>query len=117
MNRACFTNANLHENNHMRAASDLFKTNYFRMKTIVLIFMISILTITLCNSQQNVKLTENIQFNGSVSEYEILVLDGVTIIDGTGAPLKSSMSITIENGKITAINKQGEADYPPMRQF
>jgi hypothetical protein len=32
MNRACFTNANLHENNHMRAASDLFKINYLRIK-------------------------------------------------------------------------------------
>lgn len=43
---------------------------------------------------------------------QILVLDGVSIIDGTGAPLKSSMCITIKNGKITAINKQGGIDYP-----
>ncbi len=43
---------------------------------------------------------------------EILVLDGVAIIDGTGASLKPLMSITIKNGKITAINKQGETDYP-----
>lgn len=42
---------------------------------------------------------------------QILVLEGVSIIDGTGAPLKSSMSITIKNGKITAINKQGETGY------
>ena len=61
---------------------------------------------------QNVKLTKNVQLSGSLSESDILVLDGVTIIDGTGAPLKSSMSITIKNGKITAINKQGETDYP-----
>jgi len=39
------------------------------MKTIALIFMISILTITGCNSQQNVKLTKNVQFNGSVLEF------------------------------------------------
>ncbi|MFC1490582.1 SUMF1/EgtB/PvdO family nonheme iron enzyme [Candidatus Latescibacterota bacterium] len=43
---------------------------------------------------------------------QILVLDGVSIIDGTGAPLQSSMSITITNGKITNISKQGETDYP-----
>ena len=43
---------------------------------------------------------------------ELLVLDGVTIIDGTGDPLKSSMSIAINDGKITAISKQGETDYP-----
>ena len=36
------------------------------MKTTVLIFMISILTITGVNSQQNVKQTDNIQFSGSV---------------------------------------------------
>ncbi len=69
------------------------------MKNTLFILIIFILTITGCSSQQS-------------SEYELLVLDGVTIIDGTGAPLKSSMSITIKNGKITAINKQGEADYP-----
>jgi formylglycine-generating enzyme required for sulfatase activity len=39
------------------------------MKTIVLIFMISILTITGSNSQQNVKQTENVQFHGSVLEF------------------------------------------------
>lgn len=78
------------------------------MKKILFVFMISILTMPGYGSQQNVKLTENEQANSSVSDFEILVLDGVTIIDGTGAPLKSSMSITIENGKITAINKQGE---------
>jgi formylglycine-generating enzyme len=39
------------------------------MKTIALIFMISILTITGCNSQQNVKLTKNVQFNGSVLDF------------------------------------------------
>ena len=39
------------------------------MKTTVLIFMISILTITGCNSQQNVKLTKNIQFNDSVLDF------------------------------------------------
>jgi hypothetical protein len=82
------------------------------MKKILFVFMISILTITGYGSPQNFKLTENEQANSSVSDFEILVLDGVTIIDGTGAPLKSSMSITIENGKITAINKQGETDYP-----
>lgn len=82
------------------------------MKKILFVFMISILTMPGYGSQQNVKLTENEQPNSSVSDFEILVLDGVTIIDGTGAPLKSSMSITIENGKITAINKQGETDYP-----
>jgi hypothetical protein len=44
MNRACFTNANLHENNYMRAASDLFKTNYFRMKksNLLLILLMSL---------------------------------------------------------------------------
>ena len=36
MNRACFTNAILHENRPKRAASGLFKTNYFRMKNITL---------------------------------------------------------------------------------
>jgi formylglycine-generating enzyme len=39
------------------------------MKTISLIFMISILTITGCNSRQNGKLTKNVQFNGSVLEF------------------------------------------------
>jgi hypothetical protein len=39
------------------------------MKTIALIFMISILTIIGCNSQQNVKLTKNVQFNGSVLDF------------------------------------------------
>jgi sulfatase modifying factor 1 len=39
------------------------------MKTIVLIFMIFVLTITGCNSQQNVKLTKNVQFNGSVTDF------------------------------------------------
>ena len=39
------------------------------MKTIVLIFMISILTITGSYSQQNVKLTKNVQFNGSVLDF------------------------------------------------
>jgi formylglycine-generating enzyme required for sulfatase activity len=39
------------------------------MKTTVLIFMISILTITGGNSQQNVKQTENIQFSGSVLDF------------------------------------------------
>jgi hypothetical protein len=39
------------------------------MKTIFLIFMISILTITGGNSQQNVKLTKKVQFNGSVPEF------------------------------------------------
>jgi sulfatase modifying factor 1 len=39
------------------------------MKNIVSIFMISILTIIGCNSQQNVKLTKNVQFNGSVLDF------------------------------------------------
>ena len=69
MKRACFTNADLHERIHMQTASDLFKTNYFRLKTIVLIFMIFVLTITGCNSQQNVKLPKNVQFNGSVLDF------------------------------------------------
>ena len=34
MNQAFFTNANLYEDNYKRTASDLFKTNYFRMKRI-----------------------------------------------------------------------------------
>ena len=82
------------------------------MKTIVLIFMISVLTITEGKSQQNVKLTKNVQLSGSLSGSDIIVLEGVNIIDGTGDPIKSSMSITIINGKITAINKQGKTDYP-----
>jgi formylglycine-generating enzyme required for sulfatase activity len=88
--------------------------NYLRgliMKTTIFILMISILTTIGCNSQPHAKKTENEQTNSFVSDYEVLVLEGVTIIDGTGAPLKSSMSITIKNGKITAINKQGETDY------
>jgi sulfatase modifying factor 1 len=82
------------------------------MKTALFTLMISILTILGCSSQLNAKKTENEQTNSFVSNNEVLVLEGVTIIDGTGAPLKSSMSITIKNGKIIAINKQGEADYP-----
>lgn len=39
------------------------------MKTTTLIFMISILTITGCNSQQNVKTTANKQFKGSVLDF------------------------------------------------
>ena len=39
------------------------------MKTTALIFMIFVLTITGCNSQQNVKLTKNVQFNGSVLDF------------------------------------------------
>jgi len=39
------------------------------MKTTTLFFMISVLTITGCNSQQNVKLTKNVQFNGSVLDF------------------------------------------------
>jgi hypothetical protein len=39
------------------------------MKSIAFIFMIPILTITGCNSQQNVKLTKNVQFNGSVLDF------------------------------------------------
>jgi formylglycine-generating enzyme required for sulfatase activity len=82
------------------------------MKLTVLFFMISILTILGCSSQFNAKKTENEQINSFVSDYKVLVLDGVNIIDGTGTPVKSSMSITIENGKITAIEKQGEKKFP-----
>jgi hypothetical protein len=39
------------------------------LKTIVLIFMIPILTITECNSQQNINLDKNVQFNGSVLDF------------------------------------------------
>ena len=39
------------------------------MKTTALIFMIFVLTITGCNSQQNVKLTKNVQFNGYVLDF------------------------------------------------
>lgn len=39
------------------------------MKTIVLIFMISFLTVTGCNSQQNSRLTKNVQFKGSVLDF------------------------------------------------
>jgi hypothetical protein len=49
MNRACFTNANLHENNHMRAASDFFKTNYFRMKKTLFISMLITVGIIICS--------------------------------------------------------------------
>lgn len=66
------------------------------MKTIVLFLSVLILATPGCKAQQS----------------DILVLDGVNIIDGTGAPIKSSMSITIKNGKINAITKQGETDYP-----
>ena len=82
------------------------------MKTTALIFIISILTIVDCSSQQEVKQTKNDQLYGSLSGSDILVLEGVNIIDGTGDPIKASMSITIKNGKITAIHKQGETDYP-----
>jgi len=50
MNRACFTNANLHENNHMRAASDLFKTNYFRMKRSIFISLLIFIS-CFCSAQ------------------------------------------------------------------
>lgn len=66
------------------------------MKIKALIYILMAFISCTCHSQNN----------------QILVLDGVSIIDGTGAPLKSSMSITIINGKITAINKQGVTDYP-----
>jgi formylglycine-generating enzyme required for sulfatase activity len=39
------------------------------MKTTVLIFIISILTITVCSSQQSIKPTETKQFNGSVLDF------------------------------------------------
>ncbi len=65
-----------------------------RLKSLICILIVFICCT--CNSQSN----------------QILVLDGVSIIDGTGSSLKSSMSITIKNGKITGISKQGETDYP-----
>ena len=39
------------------------------MKTTILIFMISILTITVCSSQQSIKPTETKQFSGSVLDF------------------------------------------------
>ena len=74
------------------------------MKKTALLFIIFILTILGCSSQLNANKTENEQINSFVSDYKVLVLDGVNVIDGTGAPVKFSMSITIENGKITAIS-------------
>lgn len=56
MNRACFTNANLHENKPKRAASGHFKTNYLRMKTIFLsIFIVYCLTDVIYSQSGNVK--------------------------------------------------------------
>lgn len=41
-----------------------------------------------------------------------LVLEDVTIIDGTGRLPQSSLNIFIEDGKITSISKKGERKYP-----
>ena len=42
----------------------------------------------------------------------IVVLDGVSIIDGTGNNLKPSMSIIIKNDTIMNIFEEGDFDYP-----
>ena len=76
MNRACFTNTNLHESNHLRAAclpdrraSGLFKTNYppvvgqvFRMKELrtILLLMIGFIIFS-CTKKES--LTNNLNNN------------------------------------------------------
>jgi formylglycine-generating enzyme required for sulfatase activity len=77
MNRACIKKyPNLHVQNsacELPASRTgwhpIFKNNFVRMKTTALIFMICILTITGCYSQQIVKQTKNAPFNGSVLEF------------------------------------------------
>jgi len=41
-----------------------------------------------------------------------LILEDVTIIDGTGSLPQPSLNIFIEDGKITSISKRGERKYP-----
>ena len=81
-------------------------------KRILQLFILISLFSVQAYCQNYSQLIENEQTSNSVMENEILVLDGATIIDGTGSPLQSSMSITIKNGKISTINKQGETNYP-----
>ena len=51
-------------------------------------------------------------FTNCAEDDQMLILEGVTIIDGTGNPPMLSSSIAIKDGKIIYIGEKGKFKYP-----
>jgi Secretion system C-terminal sorting domain len=95
MNRACFTNANLHENKPKRAASGLFKTNYLRMKKTLLFITFTLFSLLIYS--------QSIQYSYDASGNRVKR----TIVPLTkSARSTSSLADTVKTQELSKIEEQ-----------
>ena len=81
-----------------------------QLRLMVLCSLVGLATITL--SAQQMSPTPNRQPGDGEGPFERLVIRGVTVIDGTGAPPRGPMDIVVENNRITGVTSVGFPGVP-----